>query len=157
MASASSTGDDTQIPADITPAKRKSGRRKTSHLKQVPEPQALRDEIRNRCREITSKIDKSRPMTTDEMEVVVRQILADMELEEHFIGWTMVMFASIMITSSSTVKMYPSPHRWRISPRMYGRARWRSLQPRHLHQAAPSCSQRLTISRAIASGTGGQR
>ncbi|MFP6586071.1 MAG: polyprenyl synthetase family protein [Pirellulaceae bacterium] len=60
----------------------------------MPEPQALRDEIRNRCREITSKIDKSRPMTTDEMEVVVRQILADMELEEHFIGWTMVMFAS---------------------------------------------------------------
>lgn len=94
MASASSTGDDTQIPADITPPKRKSGRRKTSHLKQVPEPQALRDEIRNRCREITSKIDKSRPMTTDEMEVVVRQILDEMELEEHFIGWTMVMFAS---------------------------------------------------------------
>jgi geranylgeranyl pyrophosphate synthase len=60
----------------------------------VPEPQALRNEIRNRCREITSKIDKSRPMTTDEMEVVVRQILAEMELEEHFIGWTMVMFAS---------------------------------------------------------------
>ncbi|HIN54568.1 MAG TPA: DUF116 domain-containing protein [Planctomycetes bacterium] len=60
----------------------------------MPEPQALRDEIRNRCREITSKIDKSRPMTTDEMEVVVRQILAEMELEEHFIGWTMVMFAS---------------------------------------------------------------
>jgi geranylgeranyl pyrophosphate synthase len=28
------------------------------------------------------------------MEVVVRQILTDMELEEHFIGWTMVMFAS---------------------------------------------------------------
>ncbi|MDC0574811.1 polyprenyl synthetase family protein [Pirellulaceae bacterium] len=33
-------------------------------------------------------------MTTEEMEVVVRQILTDMELEEHFIGWTMVMFAS---------------------------------------------------------------
>ncbi|MDE0818468.1 MAG: DUF116 domain-containing protein, partial [Pirellulaceae bacterium] len=60
----------------------------------MPEPQSLRDEIRNRCREITSKIDKTRPMTTEEMEVVVRQILTDMELEEHFIGWTMVMFAS---------------------------------------------------------------
>ncbi|MCS5630079.1 MAG: DUF116 domain-containing protein, partial [Pirellulaceae bacterium] len=60
----------------------------------MPEPQSLRDEIRNRCREITSTIDKSRPMTTDEMEVAVRQILSDMELEEHFIGWTMVMFAS---------------------------------------------------------------
>ena len=94
MASVSSTGDDTKVPADIAPPTRKSGRRKTSHLKQVPEPQSLRDEIRDRCREIANKIDKSRPMTKDEMEVVVRQILDEMELEEHFIGWTMVMFAS---------------------------------------------------------------
>ncbi len=94
MASVSSTGDDTKVPADIAPPTRKSGRRKTSHLKQVPEPQSLRDEIRDRCREITNKIDKSRPMTKDEMEVVVRQILDEMELKEHFIGWTMVMFAS---------------------------------------------------------------
>jgi len=94
LASVSSTGDDTKVPADIAPPTRKSGRRKTSHLKQVPEPQSLRDEIRDRCREITNKIDKSRPMTTDEMEVVVRQLLDEMELEEHFIGWTMVMFAS---------------------------------------------------------------
>ena len=83
MASASSTGDDTKIPADITPPKRKSGRRKTSHLKQVPEPQSLRDEIRNRCREITSTIDKSRPMTTDEMEVAVRQILSNHNPKHH--------------------------------------------------------------------------
>jgi geranylgeranyl pyrophosphate synthase len=32
--------------------------------------------------------------TKDEMEVVVRQLLVEMELEEHFIGWTLVMFAS---------------------------------------------------------------
>jgi geranylgeranyl pyrophosphate synthase len=94
LASASSTSDDTKVPADIAPPKRKSGRRKTSHLKQVPEPQSLRDEIRSRCSELTSKIDKSRPMTKDEMEVVVRQLLVEMELEEHFMGWTLVMFAS---------------------------------------------------------------
>ena len=74
--------------------KRKSRRRKTSHLKSVPESKELREQIRERCAQIAAKLDKSRPLTKDEMEVVVRGLLDDMELPEGLLGWTMVMLAS---------------------------------------------------------------
>ncbi|PQO36065.1 DUF116 domain-containing protein [Bremerella cremea] len=74
--------------------KRVSRRRKTAHLKQVPDRLALREEIQNRCYQICEKLDKSRPLSKDEMEKIVRQLLTEMELPESYVGWTMVMMAS---------------------------------------------------------------
>ena len=94
MATASSAEGELDAPAGKDPPQRRTGRRKTSHIKMVPEPQALREKIRNRCQAIAANIDKSRPLTTQEMEDVVRGLLEEMELDEGYIGWTMVMFAS---------------------------------------------------------------
>ena len=74
--------------------KRKSRRRKTAHLKIVPPTRDLREQIRSRCGELVDEMDKSRPLTKDEMEQVVRSLLETMELPEGYVGWTMVMLAS---------------------------------------------------------------
>jgi geranylgeranyl pyrophosphate synthase len=69
-------------------------RRKTAHLKLVPETKDLRNQIRARCDEVAARLDKSRPLTKDEMESVARALLTDMSLPEGFLGWTMVVLAS---------------------------------------------------------------
>lgn len=74
--------------------KRRSRRRKTSHLKNVPSSKTLREEIRSRCKEIASQVDRGRPMTKDELEAASRQLLTEMNLEEGFLGWTMVILSS---------------------------------------------------------------
>lgn len=73
---------------------RRSKRRKTAHLKNVPESKAEREELRARCAEVAAKMDKAAPMTKDEMEVVTRQLLEEMDLPESLVGWTMVVMAS---------------------------------------------------------------
>ena len=78
--------------------KGKSRRRKTSHLKSVPESKELREQVKERCAQVAAKLDKSRPLTKDEMEVVVRGLLADMDLPEGLLGWTMVLLASAFWT-----------------------------------------------------------
>ena len=83
-----------QAPAGQPSSDRKTKRRKTSHLKEVPEPIELREKLRSSCRDVTSKLDKSVPLAKDEMERVARAILAEHELSEAYIGWTMVVLAS---------------------------------------------------------------
>ncbi len=86
-----------QSPSASSPAaqtKRTSRRRKTAHLKLVPQAKALREEIRQKCLHVAGRLDKSRPLTKDEMEQVARGILDDMGQGEGFVGWTMVMLAS---------------------------------------------------------------
>ncbi len=81
----------------VTPpaeTKRRLERRKTTHLKLVPETKAQREQLRARCYEVAAKLDKSRPLSKDEMEVVVREILAELDFPEGFVGWTMVMLAT---------------------------------------------------------------
>lgn len=73
---------------------RKSRRRQTSHLKEVPATRELRESMRAKCVEVAAKLDKSRPLTKDEMEVVARQLLTDMGLGEGYVGWTMVVLAT---------------------------------------------------------------
>jgi geranylgeranyl pyrophosphate synthase len=63
-------------------------------LKLVPETKPLREQIRGRCHEVAARLDKSRPLTKDEMESVARGILSEMSLPEGFLGWTMVLLAS---------------------------------------------------------------
>jgi len=74
--------------------KRRSRRRKTAHLKDVPDRKALREEIKDRCYQLCDKLDKSRPLSKDEMERIARQLLGEMQLPESHLGWTMVMMAS---------------------------------------------------------------
>ncbi len=88
------------VPAEIEKAveqaepKRRSRRRKTAHLKAVPQMKSLRESLRARCAEVTAKLDKSRPLTKDEMEKISREILAEAGQPESFLGWIMVVLAS---------------------------------------------------------------
>ena len=82
------------IPNNTTNAPRRSRRRKTSHLKEVPQPKELRERIRVRCRDVADRLDKDCPLSKDEMERVAREILTEMELPESFVGWTMVVLST---------------------------------------------------------------
>ena len=73
---------------------RKSRRRQTAHLKLVPETSELREALKARCEQVAARMDKSRPLTKDEMEQVARQILAEFKMSEGYVGWTMVVLAS---------------------------------------------------------------
>ena len=74
--------------------KRKSRRRKTAHLKEVPQTRELRERLRARCAEVTRTLDKTRPLTKDEMEALSRATLEAMSLPESLLGWMMVVMAS---------------------------------------------------------------
>jgi len=90
---ATAPAPETTAPAAPPPAekkKRKSRRRKTAHLKLVPETKALREKVRAHAQQVADRMDKSRPMSKDEMEQVSRRILDELELPEGYVGWTMV-------------------------------------------------------------------
>lgn len=76
------------------PTKRKSRRRKTSHLKQVPETRGQRDELREALRRVADRLDKQNPLSKDEMEAVARRSLEELGLPEGYLGWSMVVLAS---------------------------------------------------------------
>jgi geranylgeranyl pyrophosphate synthase len=80
--------------ASAQPSSRSVRRRSTSHLKLVPQTRALRDAIARRCETVAARLDKSRPLTKDEMETVARALLEELGQPEGFVGWTMVMLAS---------------------------------------------------------------
>lgn len=80
--------------SNVEQKKKKSRRRKTSHLKLVPETRELREQIRARCREVAAKLDKSVPLTKDDMEQVARKLLEEMGHGESFLGWTMVVLST---------------------------------------------------------------
>ena len=71
----------------------KKGRRKTSHLKVVPETLELRERLKQRCTEVAARLDKSHPLTKDEMESVARKLLESENAPEGYLGWTMVMIS----------------------------------------------------------------
>ncbi len=95
MATASiSTTSPSGDESTSTSEKGKSRRRKTSHLKLVPETRELREKLRQKCEEVASRLDKSVALTKDEMEQVARATLDSMGLGEGYVGWTMVMLSS---------------------------------------------------------------
>lgn len=75
-------------------APKRSKRRQTAHLKLVPETRELRDKLHAKCREVAATLDKARPLGKDEMEKVVRDTLAELNLAEGYVGWMMVVLAS---------------------------------------------------------------
>ncbi len=91
MATVSPQSARTDEPA---PAGGKKRRRSTSHLKLVPETRALRNELRAACAACAAKLDKAHPLNKDEMERLVREMLAHHGWPEGYLGWAMVMLAS---------------------------------------------------------------
>lgn len=81
-------------PIASATAPREPQRRKTAHLKHVPDQRAMRERIRAKCAEVAAALDKSNPLTRDEMEHIARAVLGEFGLPERYVGWTMVMLAS---------------------------------------------------------------
>ena len=77
-----------------TPPKRRTRRRKTAHLKKVPETRELRDQLRDRCRAVAESLDRSEPLGKDQMEAICRELLVAAGQPEGFLGWCMVVLAS---------------------------------------------------------------
>ena len=69
-------------------------RRRTAHLKAVPQPRSLRERIRGECLQVAAGLDKSHPLGKDEMEQLARRTLAALDLPDSYVGWTMVVLAS---------------------------------------------------------------
>jgi geranylgeranyl pyrophosphate synthase len=94
LSPATQLADPPDLQTTETPKIEKKGRRKTSHLKLVPETLELREQLRAKCREVASRMNKDLPPTKDELEVVARRTLEEMGLGEGYIGWIMVILSS---------------------------------------------------------------
>ena len=69
-------------------------RRRTAHLKDVPQKRDQRQQLRDICQQVASKLDRSQVLTKDELEVIARQLLTEHQLPEGYLGWVMVMLSS---------------------------------------------------------------
>ena len=92
----------------------KKSRRKTSHLKEVPQSLAMRESLRDRCAEVASRLPRDVPMTKDEMERIARRTLAEADLPEGYLGWMMVMISSAFWQES--LKAVPPERRLFLLP-----------------------------------------
>jgi len=75
-------------------APRKSKRRQTAHLKLVPQSKDLREKLQAAAVLVVGPLDKSRPLTKDEMEVIARRVLTEAGQPEGYLGWMMVVLAT---------------------------------------------------------------
>lgn len=94
MSPATQLADPPNLQTAESPKSEKKGRRKTSHLKLVPETLELRERLRAKCREVASRMNKDLPPTKDELELIARRTLEEMGLGEGYIGWIMVILSS---------------------------------------------------------------
>lgn len=82
------------LPADAppaeAPAEKKDKRPSTSHLKVVPETRELRDRVRAASFEFAKTIDRSKPLTKQNLQKMAEGLLKDMGLGEQYLGFTMV-------------------------------------------------------------------
>ena len=79
---------------EATAVQRRGGRRRTSHLKEVPASRELREKVRAACQTVVGPMDRNQPPSKDDLETIARRILEDLQLPEGYVGWTMVMLAS---------------------------------------------------------------
>jgi geranylgeranyl pyrophosphate synthase len=86
--------EDSTPPEFAGEAPKKSKRRQTAHLKLVPQSKELRESLQARAFAVAAKLDKSRPLSKDEMEALARRILAEAGQPEGYTGWMMVVLAS---------------------------------------------------------------
>ena len=94
--------------------KRRTRRRKTAHLKDVPSTKALRESLRAVLTEIAGQLDRNLPPTKDELEVICRKVLTDQGQPEGFLGWTMVVLSSAFW--SEQIKSIPPDRRLFLLP-----------------------------------------
>ena len=73
---------------------RRSRRRKTAHLKLVPQTKEAREALREKCRAVADTLDRDTPPSKDQLESISRALLTDSGLEEGYLGWTMVVLSS---------------------------------------------------------------
>lgn len=66
----------------------------TAHLKRVPESLAERGRIRRAAEQCLEHADRSRPLTRNQTESLARRLLAELQLPEAYLGWTMVIVSS---------------------------------------------------------------
>ena len=85
---------DAQPNEGAAPPVRRSRRRKTAHLKMVPDTKDAREALRLRCREVAATLSRDVPPSKDELEAICRQLLTEQNLPEGFLGWTMVVLSS---------------------------------------------------------------
>ena len=90
----SSTVIEDRVESEAGPVASPVHRRRTSHLKQIPLDRMVREQIRSACRRIAGQLDKSHPLSKDEMERVTRSALRELGQPEGYVGWTMVALAS---------------------------------------------------------------
>ena len=84
----------TSSKSDAAAPKKRSARRNTSHLKQVPETRALREQIKACCLKAAGQMEKSNPLSKEELETIARGILTELGESEGYVGWTMVVLSS---------------------------------------------------------------
>lgn len=104
MSTITPIADSSAAPPDLTgsvgaaasesPKGDKKVRRKTSHLKLVPETRELRESLRIKCREVAARLNKDLPPTKDELEQIARRTLEEAGQPEGYLGWAMVMLSS---------------------------------------------------------------
>lgn len=66
----------------------------TAHLKQIPQPIDLRERIRAAVEEKVAGLDRTQPLVRHRIESYTREVLANLNLPEGYLGWTMVILAS---------------------------------------------------------------
>jgi geranylgeranyl diphosphate synthase, type II len=84
----------THLADDPAPVKRTRRRASTSHLKEVPETLALREEIKAAAERFAQPLDKSRPFSKGDLEAYGRELLAQMNLPEKYLGFAMVLIGN---------------------------------------------------------------
>lgn len=83
------TGDEPHS-AEEQPKKRRG----TSHLKFVPETLALRERIKTEAERFAEMLDRSKPFLKNELERYGRTLLAELDLPEKYLGFTMVLIGN---------------------------------------------------------------
>jgi geranylgeranyl pyrophosphate synthase len=69
---------------------KKPKRPSTAHFKSVPETRELRDRVRAEAARIGKSLDRSKPLTKQGLQKLAEGLLAEMGLEEQYLGFTMV-------------------------------------------------------------------
>ena len=95
-----SSGRGSSVPVvetrtDNQPVRRKRPRRpSTSHLKAVPETLALREQVKTEAERYALALEKARPFNKAELEQHGRNLLAELDLPEKYLGFTMVLIGN---------------------------------------------------------------
>ena len=94
MSIATSAETSINVGNDIEISVPRRRRRATNHLKMVPETLELREQLRAECAKLAATIDRSRPLTKDELEQASRNLLKSLDMPEGYLGWIMVILSS---------------------------------------------------------------